>query len=205
MTKLQMFRYGIWGLIVAIIVVVGAASLGVLPGRTDKSAGPGGTEIGAPFTLTSTTGGVYKWGETGTDPDKAHAIFFGFTLCPEVCPTTLFELTNWMAELGEDSEKIRPLFITIDPERDTAEVLADYISPFDKRIVGLTGTPEEIAAVANAFRVYAAKVPLEGGDYTMDHSASVLLFRADGSLFGTITYGEDSAVAAEKLKRLANS
>ncbi|MCB1493745.1 MAG: SCO family protein [Rhodobiaceae bacterium] len=201
MTTHKWIRAGLWALIGVVVVGVSLAALGILPGG-QRGSGPGGTSLGAPFTLTAMTGEPYHW---GPDSGKPHAIYFGFTFCPDVCPTTLFELTNWLDKLGPDGDKIQALFITVDPERDTADKLANYLGAFDKRILGLTGTQAEIEKVAADFRIYHKKVPLEDGDYTMDHTASILLFKADGTFFGTIAYGENEDNAVAKLKRLAES
>ena len=133
---------------------------------------------------------------------RPHAIFFGFTNCPEICPTTLFEASSWLKALGTDGDKIDFYFFTVDPERDTAEVLAPYVGSFDNRITGVTGTPEKMAKVFKDYKVYVQRVDLEDDDYTMDHSASVLLFRENGNFLGTISYGENTDTAIAKLRRL---
>ncbi len=137
--------------------------------------------IGGPFALQSTDGGVV------TDADmkgKPYLVFFGYTHCPDICPTTLAALTDVLKKLGD--KPIRLLFITIDPERDTPAVLKDYLASFDPRITGLTGAPAAVDAAEKSFRVYAKKVPLANGDYTMDHSAIVYLMDADGSFIAAI-------------------
>jgi protein SCO1 len=132
--------------------------------------------IGGPFTLTDQTG---KTVTDQTYKGKWLLVFFGFTFCPDVCPTTLNQVAQVMDRLGPLASQVQPLFITVDPARDTPPVLAQYTAAFDPRIVGLTGTPEEIAAAAKAYRVYYAKVD-QGGDYTMDHSAILYVMRPDG-------------------------
>ena len=134
---------------------------------------------------------------------KPSAVFFGFTHCPEVCPTTLFELDGWLASLGEDAQDINAYLVTIDPERDTPEVLDRYVSNVSQRITGISGEPEKVYAMAKSFGIYWKKVELEGGDYTMDHTASVILLDSSGDFFGTIAYEENSETAIAKLKRLA--
>ena len=134
---------------------------------------------------------------------RPHAIFFGFTHCPDVCPTTLYEAGQWLDRLGPDAEGLDVYFVTVDPERDTPAVLADYLRPFDGRIKAVTGTPEQIADAVEGWNVYAKRVPLDDGGYTMDHTASVFLHNADGTLQGTIAYGEAPDTAVEKLRRLA--
>lgn len=155
---------------------------------------------GAPFEL------VDQRGEPITETafkGNPTALFFGFTHCPEVCPTTLFELDGWLDRLGQDGENIQAYFISVDPERDTPEVLDAYVSNVSDRITGITGDPEKVAAMAKAFGIYARKVELEDGDYTMDHTASILLLDKSGAFSGTIAYGENPENALAKLQRLA--
>ncbi|WP_297560175.1 SCO family protein [Nitratireductor sp.] len=160
-----------------------------------------GRAFGVPFEL------VDQDGNTITEAafrDGPTVVFFGFTHCPEVCPTTLFELDGYLEELGEEGEEIEPYFVSIDPERDTPEVMKTYLSNFSDRITGITGDPEKVAAMAKGFSIYVRKVELEGDDYTMDHTASILLLDSDGDFFGTIAYEENRDTAIAKLKRLAN-
>lgn len=167
------------------------------PSVATSDAGP---PLGGPFRLVSDEG------KPVTDADlrgRPTVLYFGFTFCPEVCPTTLAELANLMGKLGPDADRLNYAFVTVDPERDTPKVMHEYVGAFDRRIRGLTGTPAEIAAVAKSYAVYVRKVPLENGGYTMDHTASVFLLDANGGFVGTIAYGEDEASALAKLKRLA--
>lgn len=159
----------------------------------------GTVPIGGPFALTT------QAGTTLSDVDlkgTPFTVFFGFTHCPEICPTTLWEMSEALKALGPDAGSLKVLFVTVDPERDTAEALANYLQAFDPRIVGLTGNPQQVAAMANAYRAYWRKVPLDDGDYTMDHTASVFLMDAGGRFFGTIGYEEEPSVRMDKLKRL---
>jgi protein SCO1/2 len=130
------------------------------------------------------------------------ALFFGFTHCPEVCPTTMAEMSGWFEALGEDGKDLRAYFVSIDPVRDTPAILGDYVSWVSDRITGVTGTPEEIDKIAKAWGVYYKRIELEGGDYTMDHTASVFLLDAAGEFQGTIAYREDQATALGKLRNL---
>ena len=157
--------------------------------------------IGGPFRLTSHEGKAF------TDEDlkgKPFAVFFGFTHCPEVCPTTLYDLTQDLAALGKDADKMRVAFITVDPAQDTPELMKTYLGSFDPRIVGLTGTEEEIAAVAKAYKVYYRKVPTESG-YTMDHTATILLMDSRGEFYGTSNFQESQEVRREKLRKLVRN
>lgn len=127
-------------------------------------------------------------------------VFFGFTWCPDVCPTTLSDISGWLEELGADADRLNTVMISVDPERDTPAVLAAYLSNFDPRIIGLTGPIAEIERAAAGFRARFMKVPQDGG-YTMDHTAGVFLFRADGSFGGIIDYHEDRRFALPKIRR----
>ena len=128
-------------------------------------------------------------------------VFFGFTWCPDVCPTTLSYISGWLEELGPDADRLNCLLISVDPERDTPETLADYLANFDPRITGLTGPMAEIERAAAGFRAKFEKVP-QGDDYTMNHTAGVFLFRADGNFGGIIDYHEDRRFALPKIRRV---
>lgn len=156
-------------------------------------------KIGGPFTL------VDQKGNEVTDRallGKPTVMFFGFTHCPEVCPTTLYEMTLVLEELGEDAGNINAVFVSVDPERDTREALADYLEAFDPHILGLTGPMDEIQRVAKAYRVYYRKVPLDGGDYTVDHTALVYLFDAEGKFVGPLNLKQEPKQAAKPLREL---
>ncbi len=129
-------------------------------------------------------------------------VFFGFTFCPDVCPTTLLNISDWMEALGPDADRLIVALVTVDPERDTPEALADYLSNFDPRIIGLTGNAEGIARIAQDFRARYTRVPSGDGDYTMDHTAGVFLFRPDGRLANIIDFHEDPAYAIPKIRRI---
>ncbi len=134
------------------------------------------------------------------------ALFFGYTHCPDVCPTTMFELDGWMKQVDPEGNRMKAYFVTVDPERDTPELLKQYISNVSQRIIGISGSPDKVADVVKGFRIYAKKVPIDAnnpeGDYTMDHTASVFLLNNGGRFKGTISYGEDGAVAVKKLENL---
>lgn len=160
-----------------------------------------GKAFGVPFELVDQDGNTITEAAFRGGPS---VVFFGFTHCPEVCPTTLFELDGYLEQLGDEAADIKPYFVSIDPERDTPEVMKTYLSNFSDRITGITGDPQKVAAMAKGFSIYVRKVELEDGDYTMDHTASILLLDSDGDFFGTIAYEENSETAIAKLKRLAN-
>ncbi len=129
------------------------------------------------------------------------AVFFGFTHCPEVCPTTLSDIGVWQEELGPLADDLRVYFVTVDPERDTAEALEAYVGWLDGAL-GVTGSREEIDKAQAAFRIYSKRVDTSDGDYTMDHSAYVMLFDAKGRFFEPVGYQEEFERAVGKLRRL---
>ena len=154
--------------------------------------------IGGPFKLTDQNGQVVS------DQDlKGHPflVFFGFTHCPDVCPTTLFEVSEILRSLGSDANRTRALFITVDPERDTPAVMKDYLSSFDRHLSGLTGDPAAVAAIAKAYRVYYKKVPLDQGGYTMDHTAVVYLMDKEGRFVAPFNLKRPTEAAAADLRR----
>ena len=190
------------------ILVIGAAflaglalCLGVMLVLSDRLSSPVAQQvaaIGGPFKLTDQNG------QTLTDQDlKGHPflVFFGFTHCPDVCPTTLFEVSEILRALGPDADRTRALFITVDPERDTAPIMKDYLSSFDPHLLGGTGDPAAIAAVAKAYRVYYKKVPLEDGGYTMDHTAIVYLMDKNGRFVAPFSLKRTTEAAAADLRR----
>jgi protein SCO1 len=155
--------------------------------------------IGGPFTLVDDTGATVT---EKTIAGKPYVMYFGYTFCPDVCPTTLLDLSGWIKKLGPDADRLNYVFVTVDPERDTVQTMHTYLSSFDKHIRGYTGTPAEIAQIAKEYRVYHQKVPTEGGGYTMDHTAVLYLIGPDGKLVTVIPYQEDEASAVAKLRNL---
>jgi len=179
-----------------LILCFGAVLL--LAGRGSGPVAQQIAAIGGPFTLTDQNG------RSVTDQDlkgKPFLVFFGFTHCPDVCPTTLFEVSEILRTMGPDADRVGALFITIDPERDTPGVMKDYLSSFDPHLSGLTGDPAAIAAVAKAYRVYFKKVPLEQGGYTMDHTAIVYLMDKNGRFVSPFSLKRPTAAAADDLRR----
>lgn len=162
----------------------------------------GGEPYGAAFSLIDQRGDPITEAAFRGHPT---AVFFGFTHCPEVCPTTLFEMDGWLEALGDDGKNIEAFFVSVDPERDTPDVMNNYVSNVSDRITGITGDPDKIAAMIKSFRIFARRVETDDGGYTMDHTASVILLDEDGVFHGTISYGENSETAVEKLRRLAKS
>nr|CAD6629968.1 SCO family protein [Rhizobium sp. Khangiran2] len=158
--------------------------------------------IGKPFELTSHRGEIV---DNAFLRGKPYLAFFGFTHCPDVCPTTLFELTDLMKELGPTADDFNVIFITVDPERDDLELLKAYMSSFDQRIMALRGTEEQTQTAVKAFAAYARKVPTEGGNYTMDHTAGVYLMDADGGFRGTLDMHEPRESRLQKIRNLVSA
>ena len=170
----------------------------VVTGRLAAPVAQQVAAVGGPFKLINQNGAVV------TDQElKGHPflVFFGFTHCPDVCPTALFEISEIFRALGPDAERMRALFITVDPERDTPAVIKDYLSSFDPHLSGLTGDPADIAAVAKSYRVYYKKVPLEQGGYTMDHTAIVYLMDKEGRFVSPFSLKRSAEAAAADLRR----
>ncbi|KFG70018.1 SCO family protein [Microvirga sp. BSC39] len=182
-----------------LLVLVVTAGLLLLPSRSQQSAGK--VPIGGPFRLTSHEGKPFTEENLKGRP---FVVFFGFTHCPEVCPTTLYDLTQDMAALGQDASSLQAAFITVDPERDTPDLMKTYLESFDPRIVGLTGTEEAIAAAARAYKIYYRKVPTDGG-YTMDHSATLFLMDSKGEFYGTSNFQEPEETRRSKLRQLVKN
>lgn len=160
----------------------------------------GGQPYGAPFALTDQTGKPVTEAAFRGQPT---VVFFGFTHCPEVCPMTLSQMAGWLKTLGDEGKDIKAYFVSIDPERDTPDVMKSYVSTFSDRIVGITGDPDKVRAMAKSFGIYFKRVDTGDGDYNMDHTASVLMLNRKGDFFGTIAYEENPDTALAKLKRLA--
>lgn len=180
------------GLVLCFGVVMLVTGGGPAPIATAQSG------VGGPFRLTDQNG------KTVTDADfKGHPtlVFFGFTRCPEVCPTTLFDISEVLNRLGPDAGKVNALFITVDPERDPPEKLKDYLSSFNPHLTGLGGDPAALAAVAKAYRVYYKKVPQDNGDYTMDHTAIVYLMDKQGNFVAPFSLRRRPEDSAADLRR----
>ena len=170
----------------------------IVTGRVSAPVAQQAAAIGGPFKL------IDQNGQTVTERDlkgKPFLVFFGFTRCPDICPTTLFDVSEVLRALGKDADRVRALFITVDPERDTPAALKDYLSSFDPHLSGLTGDPDAVAAVAKAYRVYFKKVPLDQGGYTMDHTAIVYLMDKDGRFVSPFNLKRTTEAAAADLRR----
>jgi protein SCO1/2 len=164
-----------------------------------QSANTAGVPLGGQFEL------IDQRGEPVTEAifkGKPSVTLFGYTHCPDVCPTGLMQMASWAEELGPEADKLRFVFVTVDPERDTRQVVNDYVSAFSERIIGITGDPAAVNSMTKDYKIFSHKVPLEGGDYVMDHTASMILQDADGNFVGTIDNKEAADVGLAKLRRL---
>lgn len=196
---MRTLRVVLWAGVLVMAGLLGWLTLTVTQSSDKIAEGP----FGVPFELVDQNGkAISEQAFRG----KPTALFFGFTHCPEVCPTTLFELNGWMKQVDPDAKGLQAYFVTVDPERDSPELLGQYISNVTDRVTGIAGDPAKVAEVIKGFRVYAKKVPLDekdpNGDYTMDHTASIFLLDADGRFKGTIAYGENPDTAVKKLENL---
>ena len=186
--------------ILVLAAVLGAAALIVRYGQTDEAAlAP--VDIGGPFTMTD------QYGTTVTEQDllgHPSLVFFGFTFCPDVCPSTLAEIAAWLDDLGAEGEDLAVYFVTVDPARDTAEVLGQYVGYFSPRIVALRGTTNQTDEIVASYKAYAKRVDMGDGtgDYLMDHSAAVYLMDSKGDFFDAITFTATPEEAVAKLRKL---
>jgi len=177
----------------------GIGSYACMSQRLERQQGSGVALVGGPFTMTDQTG------RRVSEKDflgKHMLVFFGYTYCPDICPTELQVMMAALDQLGEQAEKVQPVFVSIDPARDTPEVMKAYVENFGPRLIGLTGSPEEVAAMAKAYRAYYAK----SGDtsspdaYLMDHSSIIYLMGPDGRFRKHFTYTTDAQRLAGELR-----
>lgn len=178
-------------------LVIFSAAIFLVAGRSPVQT-PAPSAIGGPFRL------VDHNGQAVTDTDlkgKPFLVFFGFTHCPDICPTTLFEVSEILGKLGDDASRTNALFVTVDPERDTQDKLKDYLSSFHPRLRALTGAAAAVAGMEKTYRVYSKKVPLEGGGYTMDHTALVYLMDKEGHFVAPFNMKRKPEDAAAELRK----
>jgi protein SCO1/2 len=203
MNALRTVRTAVWiavpvaAIILAVLLV---KPFGIDPFGRGAPAGMVAASIGGPFELIDQHGARVTEAALQGHPS---AMFFGYTSCPDVCPTTLADMSTWLVDLGANGDKLKAYFVTVDPERDTQEQMASYLEAFDPRIVGLTGTRPAIDAMLKAYRVYSRRIEGgEGGAYTMDHTASVYLLDANAQFVGTVDYQDKPESVMAKLKQL---
>ncbi len=193
-------------IILWVLVLIAAGALGFLLTRQDDLPQQSQTElplaaIGGPFTLVGADGQSFSSTRLAGKP---FAIFFGFTHCPDVCPTTLARLTKLRRQLGSGEDAFNIVFVSVDPERDGPAEVGAYSKLFDTPVIGLTGSPAQIEQVKKQFAVFSAKAPQDGGEYSVDHTASVFLMDRASKFVATIAPEESDAAALAKLKRIAS-
>jgi protein SCO1/2 len=196
MASAKTLRVALWGMVALVAAIIGLIALNGSRQSGDTLAL---ANFGAPFKLASSQGGEL---DSATLKGKPYGVFFGFTHCPEVCPTTLFEMSATLKELGDQAKDFRLIFITVDPERDTVANVKDYLANFDPRIEGVVPTMEQLPEVARAYHVYYKKQPTSDGSYTMDHTATLFLIDANGNLKSTLSFDETRDTRVEKMKKL---
>ena len=182
------------------LVLVGAFSLSEYIARQlypQKTATP--MQLGSPFSLVSHTGEVITEQAFQGTPS---AVFFGFTHCPEICPTTLNDLANARQALAEGRDKLQIVFITLDPERDTVDVLKDFIPYFGDQVTGITGKPQHVLQLAKDWGIFWERIETSGGGYTLNHTSTIFLLNGQGRMTGTIDISEPTDVVEDKLKKL---
>ena len=183
-----------------IILLCGAFGLSEFLAR--KTVDPAGFAIGAPFSLLTQTGQpADERIFTGTQT----ALFFGFTHCPDICPTTLSELTLWRDEIGADAGDLQIIFVTVDPLRDTPDILASYLGFFGEDLIGLTGSEADVAKMISDWGIYRKAVNSASGGLSYDHTASIFLLNSQGRLAGTISHQESDEIAVAKLRNLVTA
>lgn len=195
---LARLRWLLW----LLVAVVGAFALVMAFGRRDapeKTGSDFANAFGGPFQLTAPDGSTVT---DKTLAGKPYAIFFGFTRCPDVCPTSLARMARLRKQLGPDGMKFAIVFVSVDPEHDKPADLGSYVALFGTPIIGLTGTDTQLAQIKKGFGVYSAKVPQPGGGYLIDHTAAIYLMTGKGEFAGTIDHHESDATALAKLKLL---
>lgn len=199
---LRRVRLGLW--LLAGLAALAGLAIALMPKSADGpiASGQSMTEIGGPFTLTGTDGKPFSSERLAGKP---FALFFGFTHCPDVCPTTLARLARLRTQVGKGDDHFAIVLVTVDPERDTPDAMARYAGLFGTPVIALTGSPAAIDRVKKQYGVYSAKVPQAGADYSIDHTATVFLIDRSGKFAATVAPDEGDAAARAKIERLARS
>jgi protein SCO1 len=191
--SLRKVQLGLW-IAVAVMAVAALTGFLLIKGQSGASGFGGGS-----YSLTDSNGQPVTEAMLKGQPSL---LFFGFTHCPEVCPTTLAEMAGWFEALGPDAANLKAFFVTVDPERDTSAMMKDYVGAVSDRITGVSGTRPEIDKIMKAWAVFAEKVPTDDGEYTMNHTATVYLVNSRGEFQSAISYREDSETALKKIRAL---
>lgn len=199
-SRLAKVRRVLWMAVWATCALVGGYALF----RISETPASSGYEnaFGGRFTLTDRNGLPFSDSKL---KGKPFAIFFGYTRCPDVCPTSLNLMARLRKELGADGNKFEIVFVSVDPDHDSPKTVGNYVDLFGTPIIGLTGSDQQITEVAKAYHLYVAKVPQPGGDFSVDHTAAIFLMGRNGEFISTIDNHEDPKMALAKLKRLVAS
>jgi protein SCO1/2 len=212
MLMVRLTRIALWSLVVIALILIGilvrslfldgdgdsVAVFGNGPIVGEPALGAAAVTIGEPFALVTDAGAPI-----GDDDLDGHPslMFFGFTFCPDVCPTALAEVSGWLAELGNEAEDLAVYFVTVDPARDQPAEMATYLTAFDPRIVGITGPVDDVHAMLDGYRVFYERYETDNG-YLMDHAASFYMLDRNGEFVGTIGYNELRDEALRQIRRL---
>lgn len=193
-------------------VVAAALTITLMSGVAGCSREPDGTGDGSGAARQDAPGGPFRLIDTNgrtvtndTLKGKPYAIFFGFTRCPDVCPTTMARMALLHKRLGADAGKMNVVFVSVDPEHDKREDIASFLTMFEAPVIGLTGDPAELKRMEKAFRIYVERVPLPNGDYTIDHTARILLFDRTGQFADTMDAKEHEDQAVDRLRQLIHA
>ncbi|MEL6585204.1 MAG: SCO family protein [Pseudomonadota bacterium] len=188
----------VFGAIAIAVLALGGgfAARALIDSRTPTAVG---TALGEPFELITHAGDPIT---EAAFQGRPSLLFFGFTHCPEICPTTVYDMETWLTDLNVPQDAIGAYFVTVDPERDTAPYLADYLTPQSDRIVGITGEPEKVWDMAKSWRVYWQKRPLGEGDYTVDHYASIFVLNTEGAVVDVIPFNTPAEEAKAKIQQV---
>ena len=200
MTMMRLTRIALWSLIVLGLILIGILGRNLFRDEENEPV-TAAVSIGEPFVL------VTEDGDPITDEDllgHPSLMFFGFTYCPDVCPTALSEVSGWLLELGAEADDLEVYFVTVDPERDQPEQLATYLGAFDPRIVGITGPVDDVHAMLDGYHVFYQRYDAEGG-YLMDHASSFYMLDEDGEFVGTIAFNELRDEALRLIRRLVGA
>ena len=183
----------------ALLVAIGGLTFGLTRTGGGAPSAASQSSIGGPFDLIASDGSPFSEKNLAGKP---FAIYFGYTRCPDVCPTSLASLARLHRQLGTDGEKFAIVFVSVDPEHDKPAAIGDYVKLFGAPIIGVTGNDAQLKAIERSYGIYVNKVPQSGGDYLVDHSAAILLMDGNARLFDIINYNEPDPSALAKLKRL---
>lgn len=200
---MRRIRLVAWALVALLALLAGAVTLQSLA-QPERARRPAAVmpALGGAFAMRDQHGVAVSEADLRGRPSL---MFFGFTSCPDICPTTLDEVARWLQALGPAGDRLQVFFVTVDPERDDPSTLKAYVGSFDPRIRALVGSEAELSAMAEKWRVVYRRVELSGGGYTMDHTASLFLMDREGRFAGTISPQEGDAAALAKLRRLLDA